>query len=108
MNVADRLRRSVRGRVISDAPLGPLTTFRVGGAADVLVEAESTGDLAAVGELVREGVPVAVVGRGSNLLVSDEGFRGIALKLGRAFRTHEEISGGLQMAPPSICPWRPG
>jgi UDP-N-acetylmuramate dehydrogenase len=83
--------------VISGAPLGPLTTFRVGGAADVLVEAESTDDLAVVGELVREGVPVAVVGRGSNLLVSDEGFRGIALKLGRAFRTHEETAGGLQL-----------
>jgi UDP-N-acetylmuramate dehydrogenase len=96
-DLADRLRRSVRGRVTGNAPLGPLTTFRVGGAADVLVEAEAIGDLAAVGELVREGVAVAVVGRGSNMLVSDDGFRGIALKLGRAFRTHEETPGGLEL-----------
>ena len=65
-----------------DAPLAPLTSIRVGGTADRLCRAASfraiTGALAWARE---EGVPVAVVGRGSNLLVSDEGFRGLALRL---------------------------
>lgn len=95
--VVGALRRRVRGRVVPHAPLGPLTTFRVGGPADVLVEAESEDDLRAVGDLVRDGVPVAVVGKGSNLLVSDDGFRGVAVKLGRSFRTHEPTDEGLRL-----------
>ena len=95
--LARRLAPRVRGRVIENAPLAPLTTFRVGGPADVLVEAESVDDLMAVGELLRDGVSVAIVGRGSNLLVADAGYRGVALKLGRAFRTHEETERGLRL-----------
>lgn len=94
--IARRL-RGVRGRVVPNAPLAALTTFRVGGPADVLVEAESEDDLWAVGELVRDGVPIAIVGKGSNLLVSDDGFRGVAVKLGRAFRTHEPTDDGVRL-----------
>ena len=64
------------------APLAPLTTIRVGGPADWLCTVRSFRD--AVGALrwaADHGVPVAVVGRGSNLLVADEGFRGLALRL---------------------------
>src|ERR1041385_850284 len=95
--IAESLRARVRGRGLDNEPLGPLTTFRVGGAADVFVEPESVDDLAAVGDHARDGVPVAIVGRGSNLLVADDGFRGIALKLGRGFRTHEETDEGLRL-----------
>lgn len=68
------------------APLGARTTYRVGGPAAVLVEAECEGDLHAVHEaLQRAGgeVPVLVVGQGSNLLVADRGFQGLAVVLGR-------------------------
>jgi len=92
--VADTLRERVTGRVLTDEPLGPLTTFRVGGAADVFVEAETINDLVAVGQ---QGLPIAIVGRGSNLLVSDTGFRGIAVKLGRGFRVHEQTDNGLRL-----------
>jgi UDP-N-acetylenolpyruvoylglucosamine reductase len=65
-----------------DAPLAPLTSIRVGGPADRLCRAGSFRDASAALAWAREeGVPVAVVGRGSNLLVSDEGFRGLALRL---------------------------
>ena len=64
-----------RGR--RDVPIGPLTTYRVGGRAALFVEATSTGDLQAVGRAVAaSGLPVLVVGRGSNLLVADGGFPG--------------------------------
>jgi len=67
-------------------PLGPLTTYRVGGPAALHVEAATEDDLAAVARAVgASGLPVLVVGRGSNLLVSDAGFPGIALSLGEAF-----------------------
>lgn len=86
--VADLLRGRVTGTVTTQAPLAAFTTFRVGGPADVLVDVESEDDLRAVAEL-RGDLDVAVVGRGSNLLVSDDGFRGIAVRLGRAFRDHD-------------------
>lgn len=65
-----------------DVALGPLTTYRVGGAADVFARARSVADLALIGRAQREsGLPVLVVGRGSNLLVADAGFRGIAVSV---------------------------
>jgi UDP-N-acetylenolpyruvoylglucosamine reductase len=65
-----------------DAPLAPLTSIRVGGPADRLCRAGSFRAASAALAWAREGdVPVAVIGRGSNLLVADEGFRGLALRL---------------------------
>ena len=70
----------------ADVPLGPRTTYRVGGAAALLVTIESDEDLAAVVEAVRaSAVPVLVVGKGSNLLVADRGFPGLAVVLGERF-----------------------
>jgi len=69
-----------------EAPLGPLTTYRVGGPARLLVEADSQSDLVAVAAAVAaSGLPTLVVGRGSNLLVSDDGFAGIAVVLGASY-----------------------
>jgi UDP-N-acetylmuramate dehydrogenase len=92
-----RLRDRVAGTVLTDAPLAGFTTFRVGGPADILVEAERDEDLVAVAELTAGEAPVAIVGRGSNLLVSDAGFRGVAVRLGRGFRTHERTEKGLTL-----------
>ena len=69
-----------------DAPFGALTTSRVGGPAAVAFEANSPADLARVrtaGEA--SGLRIMVIGRGSNLLVADRGFEGIALSLGEAY-----------------------
>jgi UDP-N-acetylmuramate dehydrogenase len=71
-------------RVRWDVPLRELTTLRVGGPADALVDVESEVDL--LGLLAwcgRERVPCVMLGKGSNLLAPDEGLRGIALRLGR-------------------------
>jgi UDP-N-acetylmuramate dehydrogenase len=66
-----------------DVPLGPMTTYRVGGSAALLVRAETVDDLALVHRaVVASGLPVLIVGRGSNLLVADAGFPGIAVVLG--------------------------
>jgi len=78
--LGDRARRNV--------PLGPFTTYRVGGPAALLLEAADEDDLhLARAALTASGLPVLVVGRGSNLLVSDRGFPGLALTLGERFAT---------------------
>jgi UDP-N-acetylenolpyruvoylglucosamine reductase len=71
-----------RPDIATDAPLAPLTTIRVGGTADHLARVASfAGVVGALAWARDAGVPVAVVGRGSNLIVSDEGFRGLVLRL---------------------------
>lgn len=81
------LRRTCRGAVRAQSDLASLTTLRVGGPARVLVEAADPDDLISVGRACRRhGAPWLVVGRGSNLLVPDAGWPGVAVTLGRAFR----------------------
>jgi UDP-N-acetylmuramate dehydrogenase len=63
-----------------------MSTYRVGGRAALFVLIDNEETLAAAGRAVREsGLPVLVVGKGSNLLVADAGFPGLALQLGEAF-----------------------
>src|ERR1700737_1664198 len=69
-----------RGR--REVPIGPLTTYRVGGPAALLLEAGGIDDLVLAGKsLAASGLPVLVLGRGSNLLVADRGFRGLVVTL---------------------------
>ncbi len=71
-----------------DDPLGARTTYRVGGPAAVLVEARDEADLDAVARALHGlDVGVLVVGRGSNLLVADRGFDGVAVVLAGEFDT---------------------
>lgn len=73
--LGDRARR--------DEPLGSLTTYRVGGRAALFVTVDDEDDLVAVARArASSGVPVLVVGRGSNLLVADAGFAGLAVAIG--------------------------
>lgn len=73
-----------------NAPLGALTTSRVGGPAAVAFVANAPADLRRVGEAAAaSGLEILVVGRGSNLLVADRGFEGIALFLGEAYGSIE-------------------
>jgi UDP-N-acetylmuramate dehydrogenase len=82
----EELRAAVRGRVVAEEPIAPLTSFRLGGPAGILVEAESEDDLLAIAAArARHQLPVLALGRGTNLLVSDRGFRGIVLRLGAGF-----------------------
>ncbi|HEV7399815.1 MAG TPA: UDP-N-acetylmuramate dehydrogenase [Solirubrobacterales bacterium] len=69
--------------VQNDFPLARLTTVRTGGNADFFARPGNEGELFAVLTWAAdEGLVLGVVGSGSNLLVADSGFRGLALKLG--------------------------
>ena len=73
-------------RARHDVPLGPLTTYGVGGPAALFLENCGPDELALARTAVAaSGVPVLIVGRGSNLLVADRGFPGLALTLGDEF-----------------------
>lgn len=91
MSRADRaaeiLRAGAHGRVERDLPIGPLTSYGLGGEAAVFLEAEGDQDLTALARALGEtGLPLLMLGRGSNMLVSDRGFPGIAVRLGAGFR----------------------
>ncbi|MGA4864997.1 UDP-N-acetylmuramate dehydrogenase [Streptomyces lavendulocolor] len=67
---------------LHDAPLAPLTTFRLGGPAGRLVTATTDDEVvAAVREADRAGTPLLVIGGGSNLVIGDKGFDGTALRI---------------------------
>lgn len=69
-----------------DFPMAEITSFRIGGPADLLVEAENPTELVNVVEYCRrENIPWLLVGLGSNLLVRDGGIRGTVVRLGKGF-----------------------
>lgn len=75
----------VRGRLTADAPLTRYTWFRTGGPAEVLFEPADEADLTAMLRGLPEGVPLTVIGIGSNLLVRDGGVEGLVVRLGKPF-----------------------
>ena len=102
------LRAACGDRVRTRFAMAPLTTFRIGGPAALFLELESESDLVAAGRAVVEtDLPVIVVGKGSNILVSDAGFPGLVLRLGKGFRwaarAGQEISAGGSMPLPALA-----
>lgn len=77
-----------------DEPMAKHTTLRVGGPADVYVEPADENDLAAILKFCGEnGIQLFVLGRGSNLLVRDGGFRGVVICLASPEFSKIEIDG---------------
>jgi len=76
---------ALRGRLLPNEPLAPLTWFRVGGPAQVLFMPEDEADLADLLKHLPSDIPVTVVGLGSNLIVRDGGVPGVVVRLGRGF-----------------------
>ena len=69
-------------RIIPRAPMARFTTFRVGGPADVLVNIDSAAEISVALRAARAaGVPVTIIGNGSNLLVRDGGIRGLVVRI---------------------------
>ena len=91
MSPADRaaeiLRAGAHGRVERGLAVGPFTSYGLGGEAAVFLEAEGDQDLSALARALDETrLPLLMLGRGSNMLVSDRGFPGVAVRLGAGFR----------------------
>lgn len=85
--ILDQLRGALSGAVVASEPLSRYTTLRVGGPARLLVVADTLKDLrTSLEACANEGVGWSIVGKGSNLLVSDEGYDGVVIQLGTDFR----------------------
>ncbi len=83
------LRERLSGEVRANEPMARHTTFRIGGPADLLVTCDTLSDLSEALDICGAAdVPWTVVGKGSNLLVADEGYRGAVIVLGREFKAH--------------------
>lgn len=82
--------------VETDVPLSTMGRWRIGGPADVVV---TPGTVRALGETLRAlhetGAPSIVIGDGSNLLFDDRGFRGVVVRVGRAFGGFEARADGV-------------
>ena len=80
------LREIFGARIRSAMPLAELTSFRIGGPADLFVAVEEETELMhAKAAAYRAGVPCFCLGAGTNLLVSDRGMRGLVVRLGDGF-----------------------
>lgn len=74
-------------QILENEPLSKYTTFKIGGNADLMIEVENVSSIAALYAMcTAENVPSFVIGNGSNLLVSDDGYSGVVFKLGGDFK----------------------
>src|SRR5438552_5930578 len=79
--VEERLRRALGDALLTQEPLRHHTTFRIGGPAEFYFDARTPEQLVTALATAREvGLPVFLLGGGSNLLVSDDGFRGLVVR----------------------------
>ena len=83
----DRIRAALpAAQARFDQPLRNATTLRIGGPADCFAEVEREEELEALLAIIGEyGLPFFILGKGSNVLVPDEGLRGVVFRLGRGF-----------------------
>lgn len=82
--IAQQLRDLQVGRVLTNEPLANHTTMKIGGPADLFIEPSSIENLEKVMKVIQEHqLPWTIIGRGSNLLVSDKGIEGAVIKLGK-------------------------
>src|SRR5690625_3998678 len=80
------------GKVLVDEPLKKYTTIKIGGPADLLIKPSSIdGLIEAIKLLKKHQMPIRIIGRGSNLLIPDEGIRGAVIQLGKGM-DHIEIN----------------
>ncbi len=93
-------------RVQTDVSLAQFTTYRVGGNAALHVHVESLDDLEAISAVLAQvDLPLLVIGRGSNMLIADTGFQGLAITFGSFLEyidlpdRSEDADGGLDVEP---------
>lgn len=93
-------------KLLEQVPLREHTTLRVGGTADFYSEIDSSRDLEEVCEFAREqNLPVLILGRGSNLLVSDEGVRAVVVKPSATKHTEIEQTDSLLIEADAGASW---
>ena len=109
ITLALQLKDKVRGQVYADEPMSRHTSFRIGGPADVLVVPEDIPDLLALIRILSDmQVPFHIIGAGTNLLVKDEGIRGVVIKIANTISHVNRLGDGILRCGagallPSVC-----
>jgi len=86
----------IKGEVFSNYELRKLTTFKVGGKVDYLIIPKDIDDIVTTLKIAKDrGIPIYIMGNGSNLLVSDKGVRGIILRISKVNFNKVEHNGNL-------------
>ena len=86
VELAAQLSDRVDGQIETDRPLAPFTSYKIGGSTAVWIAPVTKEGVGRALEVIHEKkVPLLVLGRGSNLLVSDQGWEGVTLYLGENF-----------------------
>ena len=89
--LAEVLKQKMPGHVFCNEPMKKHTSFKIGGPADILVQPQDADALAQALAAARDcGVPVTILGNGSNVLVRDKGIRGLVIKIGNALKTFRQ------------------
>jgi UDP-N-acetylmuramate dehydrogenase len=102
--IADLRTREGAIAVEAGAPLAPRTTFAIGGPADVLVTAKSAEEIAVTLQWSRDhGLPIFLLGGGSNLLIADKGVRGCVLTLSGALKDLKVEDAGSRIVVGAAC-----
>lgn len=102
------LEKAVEGKVERGEPIARFTSFRLGGPALVFFEPVDSSDLESAAKVISgSDLPIVTIGRGTNLLVSDRGFRGVVIRLGEKFdwisSDGNSISAGASTALPQVA-----
>jgi UDP-N-acetylmuramate dehydrogenase len=86
----EELTKDFKGEVLKDEPLKNHTYFKIGGPASLFAVPEDTEDLKALLKLIKKyEIDYYIIGNGTNLLISDDGFKGIVVKIGEKFNKLE-------------------
>ena len=110
------LREQIKaGTVTEQEPMNKHTSFAIGGPADVFVQPATREEIRSAVYCAKEaGIPFFVMGNGSNLLVSDEGFRGMIIQIGKNFQeisvkdTVIEVQAGALLSRTARAAWNAG
>jgi len=107
MYLMEQKRLRIKGKVIKGQSMRDLTSFKIGGLADLFVIPYNLDDLRKVIDFcTQDKIPFIVIGNGSKILIKDEGFRGVVIKLGGEFRKIEvnarEVIAGAGVDLPSL------
>ena len=82
--------------ILENEPMNAHTTFKVGGPARFFIKVESVADIEqAQSFAMAKGLPRFILGKGSNILVSDSGFEGVIIQLGKSFSEIQDLGNGI-------------
>ena len=105
MNINEIEQIISKDKIYINEPMSKYTSFKIGGPAECLIKIQSSKELKLVLKLVKEkNIPLTIIGNGSNILVSDEGIKGIVLKIEipifelNAETARLKVGGGVKLA----------